>query len=103
MDFIEISKKRRTVRKFAQRPVEAEKVEKILEAGRWSPTAVNAQPQRILVLDAPESLSKVREFCSFGYDKKYVDLAEDFTPNTHLGGHRKPLEETCFYNAVTRE
>lgn len=34
MDFIEISKKRRTVRKFAQRPVEAEKVEKILEAGR---------------------------------------------------------------------
>lgn len=55
------------------------------------------------MLDAPESLSKVREFCSFGYDKKYVDLAEDFTPNTHLGGHRKPLEETCFYNAVTRE
>ena len=35
MDFMEISKKRRTVRKFAQRPVEAEKVEKILEAGRW--------------------------------------------------------------------
>ena len=29
--------------------------------------------------------------------------AEDFVPNTHLGGHRKPLSETCFYNAVPEE
>ena len=26
--------------------------------------------------------------------------AEDFLPNTHLGGHRKPLSENCFYNEV---
>lgn len=26
--------------------------------------------------------------------------AEDFVANTHLGGHRKPLPETCFYNVV---
>lgn len=50
MDFMEISKKRVTVQQFAQTPVEDEKIHKILEAGRWSPTAVNAQPQRILVL-----------------------------------------------------
>ncbi|HIT86958.1 MAG TPA: nitroreductase family protein [Candidatus Coprocola pullicola] len=77
MDFMEISKKRVTVRKFAQTPVEDDKIQKILEAGRWSPTAVNAQPQRILVLNTPESLKKVRQFCSFGYDQKYVDLAEE--------------------------
>ncbi len=77
MDFIDISKKRRTVRKFAQMPVEQEKIDKILEAGRWAPTAVNAQPQRILVLNTPENLDKVKEFCSFGYDKKYVDLANE--------------------------
>jgi len=199
MDFMEISRKRVTVRKFSQKPVEDDKVNKILEAGRWSPTAVNKQPQRILVLNTPESLAKVREFCSFGYDQKYVDLAkecddgkqgkvnfyygaplvlfvaydrtecwthpqsgkssgatdativathmmleaasldlgsvwisyfdedkarellnlpedwqsvcmlyigypaDDFVPNTHLGGHRKPLSETCFYNAVPEE
>ena len=67
MDFMDISKKRITVRKFAQTPIEDEKVQKILEAGRCSPTAVNAQPQRIIVLNTPESLAKVREFCSFGY------------------------------------
>ena len=77
MDFMDISKKRVTVRKFSQTPVEDEKIQKILEAGRWSPTAVNGQPQRILVLNTPESLAKVREFCSFGYDQKYVDLAEE--------------------------
>ena len=77
MDFMDISKKRITVRKFAQIPVEEEKIKKILEAGRWSPTAVNAQPQRILVLNTLESLAKVREFCSFGYDQKYVDLAKE--------------------------
>lgn len=77
MDFMDISKKRITVRKFAQTPVEDEKIQKILEAGRWSPTAVNGQPQRIVVLNMPESLAKVREFCSFGYDQKYVDLAKE--------------------------
>lgn len=194
MDFMDISKMRVTVRKFSQKPVEEEKIEKILEAGRWSPTAVNAQPQRVLVLNTPENLAKVKEFCSFGYDQKYVDLskecddkangkiniyygaplvlfvcydktacwthpqngkssgatdgtivathmmleaasiglgtiwisyfdeekamellnipetwqpvcmiyvgypADDFVPNTKLGCHRKPLNETCFYN-----
>ena len=38
MDFMDISKMRVTVRKFSQKPVEDEKIEKILEAGRWSPT-----------------------------------------------------------------
>lgn len=77
MDFMDISKKRITVRQFSGRPVEEDKIQKILEAGRWSPTAVNGQPQRILVLNTPEGLEKVREFCSFGYDQKYVDLAKE--------------------------
>ena len=83
MDFMEISKKRVTVRQFAQTPVEDEKIHKILEAGRWSPTAVNAQPQRILVLNTPDSLAKVREFCSFNYDQKYVDLAKECDDKEH--------------------
>ena len=27
--------------------------------------------------------------------------ADDFVPNTSLGGHRKPLSETCFYNELS--
>jgi nitroreductase len=44
MDFIDISKMRTTVRKYSDKKVEPEKLEKILEAGRWAPTAVNYQP-----------------------------------------------------------
>ena len=44
MDFMEISKKRVTVRKFAQTPVEGDKIQKILETGGRSPTAVSVQP-----------------------------------------------------------
>ena len=85
MDFMDISKMRITVRQFDPKPVETEKIEKILEAGRWSPTAVNYQPQRILVLNTPENLAKVREFCTFGYDKKYADLARECDDKKH--GH----------------
>lgn len=85
MDFMDISKMRITVRKFDPKPVEQVKIEKILEAGRWSPTAVNAQPQRVLVLNTPENLDKVREFCTFGYDKKYADLAQECDDKSH--GH----------------
>lgn len=83
MDFMDISKMRVTVRQFDSRPVEHEKIMKILEAGRWSPTAVNAQPQRVMVLDTPEDLAKVKEFCTFGYDKKYVDLAKECADREH--------------------
>ena len=82
-DFMEISRLRHTVRKYARVPVEREKLEKILEAGRWAPTAVNAQPQRILVLDTEENLQKVREFCTFDWQKKYADLAKESDTEDH--------------------
>jgi nitroreductase len=83
MDFMDISKMRITTRQFAQTEVEKEKVDKILEAGRWSPTAVDYQPQRILVINQPEQLMKVKEFCTFGYDKKYADLAKECDTDDH--------------------
>lgn len=80
--FTDLMRQRHTVRSYAQTPVEPEKLAAVLEAGRWAPTAVNAQPQRILVLNTPENLAKVREFCTFGWKKRYVDLAsESDTPD----------------------
>lgn len=56
MDFLQLVKERYSVRKFSDRKVEKEKLDMILEAGRVAPTAVNYQPQRILVIDSNESL-----------------------------------------------
>ena len=58
MDFAKLAAERYSLRKFSDQPVEAEKLTAILEAGRNAPTAHNLQPQRILVLQNPETLEK---------------------------------------------
>ena len=54
MDFMELAKKRYSVRKFSDKSVEKEKLEQILEAGNIAPTAKNQQPQRVYVLQSEE-------------------------------------------------
>ncbi|UUV17632.1 nitroreductase family protein [Fusobacteria bacterium ZRK30] len=68
MDFLELAKKRYSVRKFSSQKVEKEKIDLILEAGRLAPTAVNYQPQRILVLESDESLEKLKECSKYHFD-----------------------------------
>lgn len=68
MDFLELVKERYSVRKFSKQPVEAEKLEQILEAGRLSPTAVNFQPQRILVLNSETNLSKLKNCTPYHFN-----------------------------------
>ena len=58
MDFAKLSGSRYSLRKYSDRPVEAEKLALILESGRNAPTAHNNQPQRIFVLQSPEALEK---------------------------------------------
>lgn len=47
MDFAKLAAERYSLRKFSDRPVEAEKLSAVLEAGRNAPTAHNLQPQRM--------------------------------------------------------
>lgn len=61
MDFEKLCAERYSLRKFSDRPVEAEKLEKVLEAGHNAPTAHNLQPQRILVMQSKEALEKAEE------------------------------------------
>ena len=61
MDFLELAKKRYSVRKFKDQKIEKETLDKILEAGRVAPTGCNYQPQRIMVIDDPAALEKVKE------------------------------------------
>lgn len=58
MDFAKLAAERYSLRKFSDQPVEREKLDLILEAGRNAPTAHNFQPQRIFVLQSPEALEK---------------------------------------------
>ena len=61
MEYFELIKKRYSVRKFTDEPVKKEAIDKILEAAHIAPTGCNAQPQRILVINTPEAIEKLRE------------------------------------------
>ncbi len=50
MSFIEIASKRYSARAYKFIPVEDEKLQKVLEAGRLAPTACNLQPFRLIVI-----------------------------------------------------
>lgn len=59
MDFLEIAKTRYSVRQYKDMPVEREKLDKILEAGRVAPTGKNAQPQKIIAVTSAEGHEKL--------------------------------------------
>ena len=52
MDFINIAKKRHSVRSYTNQKVEPEKLEQILEAAHVAPTAANLQPVHLLVVQS---------------------------------------------------
>ncbi|HSB05039.1 MAG TPA: nitroreductase family protein [Thermodesulfobacteriota bacterium] len=60
MNFLELAKKRFSVRRFEAKKVEEEKLLQILEAGRVAPTAANHQPQRIIVVRGDVGLAKLK-------------------------------------------
>lgn len=61
MDFYELVKGRESIRNYdPDRPVDQNTLNRILEAGRVAPSAVNYQPWRFLVISSPEMLAKVR-------------------------------------------
>ncbi len=52
---------RRSVRKFKDRPISKEEINKILNAGRWAPSGLNNQPWRFVVVRGPETIGKLSE------------------------------------------
>ena len=67
MDFMQLAAARYSVRKFTEQPLEEEKLQTILEAGRLAPTARNFQPQKVYVLRSPEAIEKAEKLTSCMY------------------------------------
>lgn len=61
MDFKELTEERYSVRNFSSEKVKKEDLNFLLNVAKVSPTAVNNQPQRILVLESVEALTKLKE------------------------------------------
>ena len=70
MNFSQLIKKRYSVRKFENKPVEDEKILQVLEAGRMAPSAVNFQPWHFIVFREKEGLEKMTKIYNRGWIKK---------------------------------
>ncbi len=57
--FLELADRRRSVRRYAARPIEADKIRRCLEAARLAPSACNSQPWMFIVIDNPELKDQV--------------------------------------------
>lgn len=56
---LELIASRQSDRKYSNKPVEREKLERIIEAGRLAPSACNAQPWKLIVVTDPGLLQKI--------------------------------------------
>jgi nitroreductase len=61
---LEFITSRQSDRKYEDRPVEQDKLDRIIEAARMSPSANNAQPWKFIVITDRELLGKIAEAAS---------------------------------------
>jgi nitroreductase len=66
MDVFEAIKGRRSIRKYTKDPVSLDLVDKILDAGRWAPSASDRQPWSFIIIKDKEVKRKVAEASTYG-------------------------------------
>lgn len=57
--FIDLARTRRSIRRFADKPVEKEKVDQLIEAGLRSPSSKGSMPWEFVVVTESETLAKL--------------------------------------------
>jgi nitroreductase len=64
MDFHSLTLLRQSDRNYLDQPVEPVKLERILECARMAPSACNAQPWKVIVVDEPDLRNKIADAMS---------------------------------------
>lgn len=67
-------KERRSVRKFEDKPVSEDKIEKILEAARWAPSGLNNQPWRFKVVRERETIEEISKCSKYSDTIRQADV-----------------------------
>lgn len=75
MNTLEAIKTRRSTRKFQQKAVEREKLEAIVDAGRFGPTGGNCQSNHFFVISDASVIAKLKELVQSAFAK--MELRDD--------------------------
>lgn len=65
---------RRSIRKFKNTPIEQEKIDRIIEAGRYTPTGSNRQKVRYIIVENPEENIEVEALKTINRIKPIIDF-----------------------------
>ena len=72
MDMLELSKHRYSCRKLSDKPVEQEKLDRIIATAIAAPTAKNLQPYKLWLFKSEEAMEKLKETTHFTFGAKVV-------------------------------
>jgi nitroreductase len=98
MDVQEAIRNRRSIRAYKDTPVEREKLDKILAAGRWAPSASNKQPWHFIVVQDDgirKRLANVHPYGRFMAQSPVVIVAlgePDRHPRYHLADPHQAVQ-----------
>ena len=59
MSIYDLVMKRRTIRRFQQKPLPRDLLDRLLDAGRLAPSAANLQPLEFITVDSPEMCAQI--------------------------------------------
>lgn len=77
MDLITGIKERRSVRRFADKPVPRELITEIVEIARYAPSWKNTQTARYIVVDNPEKIAALaNDKCTYGFEFNIKTIAK---------------------------
>lgn len=82
---------RRSVRKFRSKRVPKGLIEKILEAGTWAPSGMNAQPWRFIVIEDRETIDRL--------SKRMKKILSDMPFASEFKEMLKSDKDVIFYGA----
>lgn len=102
MDFFDLILRRQSVRKYTDKAVEKDKLDKCLDAARYAPSASNSQPWKFIVIDdlglkekvAKETYGPLESFNKFVHQAPVIIAITLEKPKliTRLGGRIKKKE-----------
>lgn len=98
---------RKSIRRFKQTPVPDEDIRKILDAGRWAPSANNTQPWSFLVIKDKELLKQMAEavramidrMIPFAENEKQAQRLAAYKSNYYTFFEHAPVVIAIFWEA----
>lgn len=84
MNFLELAKERFSCRKFDDKKVEKEKIDKIIETALAAPTACNFQPFKLWVIENEDLLNQMKEITPYTFDAKTVIIVGADAQNAYV-------------------